>query len=684
MITFVRRRIANEEHSAFIEVGHVVQIEPMPPDAIRSIITSMAGRLSRHVADKIVEWANGSPLLAQNALRFFADTGAIVPGPAGWECIGPLPAPPEVLSDRVRLLPSLLRSVLKVAAVIGFRGRIDVLADAIGGSGAWCAIVVTELARRGLLHAVSEPQETGAPADGSPIRHFIFTHDTVREEVLGDEACTPLPEIHRQVARAMLGLRHMDEFDLAFHLAASGDLVAALPYAIRAARTARNRYSLDTAHEYYKLAISVQNTHDLFREMGEALMLSGHYGEALVSLEQSLEKCADSETDTRASVLRLLGETHFKSGNLERAEHYFVQALHALGEPIPSSDHSFLRAAIKEPFKVYLDYIPHRHSFRTHLRPHHAALKAAIFGNLAYCWWFHNSIRALWAQTREMDMARHLALNGPQRAHAYATRAVLCGGLFGRSKWATRNGERALAIRKLGGDEWGEAHALHLYGAALVISGDYGHAISLLTAAVSRFDRTADRWEAHMCRWHRALALYRLGDRDAAAQEAEMVYQLAVAIGDRQAAIGAACIRILSCDGEGGFNTEQAAYPNSFDGQSAITHLLGQAIGHLGAHLLDDAEDVLTQAANEIRHRRVVNAYVAPVWSWRATVARWQAEASPPQSAASRRWATRAVGRTAIAAAASCVYPAEGVHVKNDISGWPALLRHAFVPGWLK
>jgi tetratricopeptide (TPR) repeat protein len=676
VLVFVSRGPADtESRMPLIETEHIVRVDSLPPDAVRAILTSMAGRVDDSVVDGVVRWAGGSPLLAQNALRFLSDNGAVVPGPDGWTSHGHLPAPPEVLAERVRSLPSHLRAILKVAAAIGFRVRMDILAGASGKSRSWCATVVVELARRGLLN--EDLEERPGPG-GQGTREFVFTHDTVREEALADEAGVPLSVVHQQVARSMMELGHTDEFDLAFHLAASGDLAAAFPHAVTAARTARQRYSLGTAREYYELATAFSESDDLLRELGEVLMLDGSYVDAIATLGRALDLCPESNIVSRAQISRLLGETYFKTGSLEPAEQYFLQALRVLGEPLPLADRGFLLASIKELIRSGTGgYFPRRLVKRD---VEHAALKAAVFSNLAYCWWFHNSIRALWAQGREMAVARHCPAEGPQRAHAYATHAVLCGPLLGRARRAARYAERAVSICTQGGDEWGKAHAMHLYGVALVASGEYRRAITLLTAAVEGFDRTADRWEAHTSRWHRALALYRLGEREDAAREAEEVHRLAKAIGDRQATASAICIRALARDGEGLDENEGADLRGGFDVQSALTYQLGRAIALLGAHRLADADDVLSYAATEIRRRRLLNSYVTPILSWRATVARWQSEVSPPGSVAARRWAVRAAVRTVTAAAASGIYQTEREHVRHEVKQWPSMVRHAYRP----
>jgi hypothetical protein len=228
------------------------------------------------------------------------------------------------------------------------------------------------------------------------------------------------------------------------------------------------------------------------------------------------------------------------------------------------------------------------------------------------------------------------------------------------------------------GDEWGEAHAMHLYGVALVASGDYRRAIELLSVAVERFDRTADRWEAHTSRWHRALALHRMGDLEAASKEADIVGDSAAAIGDRQASVIAGLTHAMVSDGERLDPALTAQQSDRYDAQTTIVSLLGRAICALGDHDLDGATLLLDEAAGEIRRRRLINAYVAPVLSWRATVALWQAEGSPSGSEASRRWALRGLAHSVVAAAASAVYAAERGQVRLALRRSASVLRHAF------
>jgi two-component system sensor kinase len=674
VLVFVHRTADGPSWDTAVATEHVIEVASLRPDAVRSILMSMAGRVDHAVVDRIIAWAAGSPLHAQNAIRFFVDNGAVVPGPGGWTSKGPLPVPPTVLTERVRSLPPAPGSIIKVAAIIGFRGRMDILACASGTSAAACRSVVAELARRGLLHEY--PDRPFGQGAGEAMM-FVFAHDTVRDAALVNDTDVALAKIHHQVARAMIELGHADEFDLAFHLAKSGDLSAAYPHAVAAARTARRRYSLGTAREYYQLALSVRVTRDLLHEMGEVLMLDGCYAEAVSALKESLALCAATDIIEQARISRLLGETHFKAGQLEQAEHCFLRALTVLGESIPRTDLGFGVAACAEVLILWLaDRAPRLTADRDVA---HRELKAAIFGNLSYCWFFHNSIKVSWAQAREMATVRHCAPDAPERCHAYATHAVLCGAMLGRPRRAARYGKRALAIRARHDDEWGQAHALHLYGAALTMSGQYEAAIGLLSKAVERFDRTADRWEAHTSRWHRTLALYRLGNTEGAREEAENVRRLADAIGDRQAALIAGSLHALACDGDGVDDGQMADPHSDYDVHSAISHVLGRAIGLLGAERLVDASDVLDQAASAIRRRRLLNAYVAPVLPWRATVARWRAETSPPRSIRSKRWAALAVWRSVVAVAASMVYRTEREHATSEIRHAASVLSHAFL-----
>lgn len=663
LVIFLRR--AGVAMEPAIPTQEVVTMTALGPHAVRSILASMAGRIDDGIVDEVVTWAGGSPLYAQNALRFLVDSGAVVSGPGGWSSTGHLPVPPSVLAERLRSLPLTSRRILATAAVIGYRGRIDVLAEAVAISPEVCATEVAALVRQGLLEG-----QTGL----DPM--FGFSHDTVRDAALADDIGVSLEELHRRVAAAMVGSSRTDEFDLAFHLAKAGEPSAAFPHAVSAARTARRRYSLGTAREYYELALSVQAPGDLLRELGEVLMLDGSYREAADILTAALSRCDSSDVAARAQISRLLGETHFKTGALQLAEGCFVDALRVLGERVPGDDRGFAVGLAWELAGSGL-----RRLVPAGLTPPkgaHLELRAAVFGNLAYCWWFNNSLRALWAQAREMELARRCAIDGPELAHAYATHAVVCGALLGRTRRATRYGEMAMSARAIEGDEWGEAHAMHLYGVALVASGDYRRAIELLGVAVERFDRTADRWEAHTSRWHRALALHRVGDLEAASAEADIVSESAAAIGDRQASVIAGLTHALVSDGLRLDPALTARQSDRYDAQTTIVSLLGRAICALGDHDLDGATLLLDQAAGEIRRRRLVNAYVAAVLSWRATTALWQAEGSPAGSGTSRRWALRGLAYSAVAVAASAVYAAERDQARLALIRSASALRHAF------
>jgi hypothetical protein len=404
-------------------------------------------------------------------------------------------------------------------------------------------------------------------------------------------------------------------------------------------------------------------------------MLDGSYGEAADILTAALARCDRTDATARARISRLLGETHFKTGALELAEGCFLDALRVLGERVPVDDRGFaLGLARRLAGSRLRRLVPARHAPPGGA---HVELRAAVFGNLTYCWWFNNSLKALWAQAREMELARRCAEDGPELPHAYATHAVVCGALLGRTRRATRYGELALSARAVEGDEWGEAHAMHLYGVALVASGDYRRAIEVLGVAAERFDRTADRWEAHTSRWHRALALHRVGDLEAASREADIVSESAAAIGDRQASVIAGLTHALVSDGQRLDPALTARRSDRYDAQTSIVSLLGRAICALGDDDLDGATLLLDRAAGEIRRRRLINAYVASVLSWRATVALWQAECSPAGSGASRRWALRGVARSIVAVAAGAVYAAERDQAREALRRSASVLRHA-------
>jgi signal transduction histidine kinase len=264
-----------------------------------------------------------------------------------------------------------------------------------------------------------------------------------------------------------------------------------------------------------------------------------------------------------------------------------------------------------------------------------------------------------------MTLVKTTAQDAPERGHAFATQSVVYGCILGRRGRAVRAGEAAMAVRSRAGDVWGNAHARHLYGAAMLCVNEPRRSLGLVTPALERFEATADRWEAHTARWHRALALYRLGDAEGAAREARESRESARSIGDRQNWIIARAVQTLATDGADADEDLETEWDglhdkdDRYDVEALAADLFTQALHALHEGNLEAAAKVLDDAACELRRAHVLNAYVAPLFSWRATVSRWLAEQAPPGSGEARRLATRSVNRAAAARLVSLVHANE-------------------------
>jgi signal transduction histidine kinase len=636
-------------------VDRVVRLGPLPTESVNSIVRSMTGQLEPGIIEQISGWVSGNPLATQNAVRFLVETRAIVPGPAGWHGPQSLPLPPTVLHPRIRSLPLQARLVLQTAAVIGNRGPLNVLASAAGLSPDNCREIVEDMAALGLLNALEERS-----AD------YAFSHDTVRESFLAADAETgrTLQQVHGLVAHALSETGSNDDFDLAFHLANAGRLADAYDHAVRAGRAARQAYSLATARQYFEIALHHQHRWELLDELGEVLMLAGNYKEAADTLAGSLEQQRELRTGApaQARTLDLLGKTYFKMGALRQAEQHYVQALQMLGQSVPTST-SGLLFAIAQEIGVQNGWV--RDRIGAAEDEEHRRLTASILGDLMYTLFFHDSIKTLWAQAREMTLVQTTAHDAPERGHAFATQAVVYGCILGRRRRAVRAGEAAMAVRSRAGDVWGNAHARHLYGAALLCVNEPRRSLGLVTPALERFEVTADRWEAHTARWHRALALYRLGDAEGAAHEAREARKLAHSIGDRQNWIIARAVQALATGGESADEDLENEWEglhdkdDRYDVEALASDLFTQALHALHAGDLEAAARVLDDAVRELRRSHVLNAYVAPLFSWRATVTRWLAEQATPGTREARILATRAASRATAARLVSLVHANE-------------------------
>jgi two-component system sensor kinase len=212
-------------------------------------------------------------------------------------------------------------------------------------------------------------------------------------------------------------------------------------------------------------------------------------------------------------------------------------------------------------------------------------------------------------------------------------------------------GRKSLQIRRDLGDLWGQGQSLHFLGIVYYAASRYEECIEHCREAIGLFQRTGDYWEVNMARFQVAASLYRLGDLQAAAEEAERMHRSGVQLGDRQAAgLG---LDILSKARRGEIDPATIRHeldrPPGDDAQTRSQLLQAEGVRLLAAGAYSEAAQAFQQAYSVARAAGVCNTYIVPSLPWLAGALRMQAEdvasTSPAESRRLRKRAQAAASK---------------------------------------
>lgn len=207
--------------------------------------------VSPSLAAGIAERTGGNPLFVAELTRLLRSEGSLREDAVGF---APVPTGVrEVIRRRLERLPPQTTTVLTVAAVIGRRFELGLLARLV------------ELSEDELLDRVETAVAIGVVSEGdAPIGTFVFTHDLVRDTLQAALGGTRRARLHARVAQALLD--RGDEGDPSRPFALSYHLVHALPFVsaeevarhvLAAADAAVTRLAFEQAQEQLRRALAL-------------------------------------------------------------------------------------------------------------------------------------------------------------------------------------------------------------------------------------------------------------------------------------------------------------------------------------------------------------------------------------------------------------------------------------------
>ncbi len=623
-------------------------LAPFTTDDIGALCASMVGPLPAAVIATLVRLAEGSPFMAAAVLRGMVESGALRDSDDGWE-VDPGPMRDVqtsrraalFLARRFELLASSTLTLLTVGAVLGKEFDLGLAVSLTGQPASDVTLSLAEARRRRILWVNED--------DGS----CSFTHDKLRETLLGTLPACRRTALHRQAAERIEADDPSRVLELAYHFDAAGEHARALPYALLSAELARSRHALDAAVTHYRIAERGASTSDaglqlrIAEGLGDVLTLQGLYAEASRALGRASEQTKDPVR--RAVLDGKLGDVAFKTGDQASARRYVEGSLRTLGHWVPDNGFERFLGALKEVLVQVLHTLAPRLFLarRTRAGADREFLAIRMYSRLAYIYWFSaGKVPCAWAHLREMNLAERYPPT-PELAQAYSEHApvMTMAPWYGRGLVYTR---RSYEIRRDQGDVWGQGQSLNFSGVVLYAASRYRECIEQCREAVRLLERTGDRWEQNTARWHLVFSHYRLGELEAAVELAADLYASATAIGDRTAAgvVLSGWARAAAGRVPAQFVAAEMARDTG-DAQTASEVHLADGLRLLHEGEIDAAVERLEQAAAIVSAAGLRQEYVAPVKPWLATVLRMQVEATDPHTPSVRAKRLRRAARTA-------------------------------------
>jgi signal transduction histidine kinase/tetratricopeptide (TPR) repeat protein len=601
-----------------------VVLAPLAPEAIRDLAKSMAGQLPEEALRVVVELSDGSPFMANAVLRGMVESGALVHEAGAWR--GDAAAIAEarssrhaavLLARRIELLPPDAIRLLSAGAVLGREFDLDLATELSSASPEQALGALKEARSRHMIWM---------KAEGS---RAVFAHDRIREAVL---ARLPGPERlrhHRTAALRLEASAPAGSFDIAYHFDAAGTPELALPHALVGADRARSQHALEIAEQQFRIARRGSRPEDeatrrtIAEGLGEVHMLQGRYDDAARELEEA-RRLARSSLDA-ARIEGKLGELAFKRGDVQTATAAIERGLGMLGRGPPRRSIAFVAGCLWEVLVQALHtFFPRRFLAKRPLEGSAPAFLAIrLYSRLAHTYFFQHAIPTLWAHLRGLNLAERYPPT-LDLAQAYSEHAPVMTLVPYFSRGITY-AWKSHAIRKAFGDTWGQGQSLNFLGIVLYAASKYDECILRCSEAARLLERTGDRWEVNIARWHLAYSLYRRGDMRDAVDAARDLHRRGMEIGDAVAAGIGVCVWCkANCAGvpEDALRAELARPCVDVHIRSEI--LQAEAVWLLREGRAAQAADVLTSA------QKLGAPRMAPVLPWLATALRVQVEEASP------------------------------------------------------
>lgn len=616
-----------------------VALGPLEPDAVRSLVESMAGPMPGAAIDAVVRLSGGNPFMASAVVHGLAEAGAIVSGPTGWVTdpeqlkeVRSSAQAAQFLLHRLQLLPAETQRLLSVAAVLGKDFDLKDTALLTGLGDAEAETLLTVARRRHLVWTSGEGR-------------YAFIHDRVRSAFLESLADEERRHLHRQVGELLETREPGLVFQIAHHFDAAGDVDRAARPALAAAEQARAQHALEAAETAYRIAergaMGAEARLRIIIGLADVLTLRGHYEEAPRWYETARSLVSDPIAHAR--IESKLAEVAFKSSDYGNALRACNAGLRAMGRRAPRRMMAFLPLFLWE-LAIHIAHasVPRLFVGRRRLGTAQAEadlLAVSLYDRLIYLWYFawSGKIPAGWACLRALNLAEAYHPT-EELGHGYSVLAnIIAGGFPPLAFWSLRLRQKALTIQE-------SLQQLHGQGQALVYCWPVSHALMRFDEGIDRaragrklLELAGDQWDLNASYWGVALCQLCKGDVRSATEECRRLYAKAKEIGDYQNVGNALWVWAQASSGSVPAELIQDALSKPGIFVTTRVSLLGaEGIRLLGDGRPEAALAPLDEACRLALGNGLVDTLIGDVLAWHACALRMTAEQVPAAAAVRR------------------------------------------------
>lgn len=502
-IEFISKSAA--EHGYHLEL---IELKPFERLNVNQLIENILGEKNdnQELSDYIFKKSNGNPFFAINIIRELVETKVIRWEEGIWkkeiQKLNEIPVSNSLIDIILRRIENLSErqwELLARGAVIGREFEIELLYR------------LTSLTKIEIVNMIDDVIAMQLLERSSEHGRVLFVHDRIRDAFYHTLAEEEKRQIHFQIAQAIEGMnqgRHDKViYELAYHYVESGDKEKALTYVLPAAAKAQNAYANEEAINFYEIGIELleqkgrKNSLEWFtanEELSKICLVIGKNDEAIAIAKNLLISVGDR--NTKARLFKTIGIAYFKKGDWVNCENTLSYALNLLGERLPQNLPQRILAVLKELAVYGFRGFVLRHRFR------HREITAAdekkqeiiwTYEPLSWMYMLSDSGKLIYNLIRQLNVAD---ASFAQTKEAALVNAEFGGFLMGIPLFnaAYKYHQKAVRLRKILGDEWGEAQSLQFLGYLYAWQGNPLESMHHFELAVAKFKKMGDLWELGM------------------------------------------------------------------------------------------------------------------------------------------------------------------------------------------